>query len=261
MLILASIVLLLGAFLVVFLWAGTYFFQGYIYTEPTRGIAWQAPAAAAAVTLFLGVWALIVASSENASPSDIPYDTLFRFSPEVSMFKEPAKEMWAHKQGGKVVHYARKKLGPTKYCYHDTTYDARPWSSTKVEAIDLEYQGQKVRFVPRTDTSRGAYREFVSEDGWVMRDYDDSSRTSGPTGLPQQFRYGRLLANLGLNFGLLAVVFGGLIVLDYQWLHALGLSLAIWVIMTLALLPMVLGYAAEIAAKRPAAQAPASAEQ
>src|SRR5262249_39538038 len=92
-------------------------------------------------------------------------------------------------------------------------------------------------------------------------DYDDSSRTSGPTGLPLQFRYGRLLANLLLNFGLLAVVFGGLILLDYQWLHALGISLVIWAIMILAVVPMVLGYAAEAAAKRhPPAQVRTSVE-
>jgi hypothetical protein len=83
-----------------------------------------------------------------------------------------------------------------------------------------------------------------------MRDYDDSSPSGGPTGLPMQFRTGRFLANLFLNFGFFVVLFVGLwLVLHYEMGHALGLSFVVWLVFTLALLPMLLNNAAEVAQK------------
>jgi hypothetical protein len=237
--------------LIAFFWAGTFFFQGYIYTEPTSGLAWQAPAAGAAVGAFVAVWCLCVASSSDASPTDIPYDTLFRFSPKVSMFLRPAPKLTAIKQDGKRIEYVCKRLDQTRYRYVDTAYEPRPWNSTKVKAIELDYQGQKVVFNMRPVTDAGMYREFVSDDGWVMLDYDDSSQTAGPTGMPSQFRTGRFILNLFFNFGLLVVVFLSLwLLLRYQWPHALGLAFVIWLVCVLTVLPMLLSYAAGVAAQR-----------
>jgi hypothetical protein len=39
--------------LIVFFWVGSLFIQGYFYEGPTADLYWRAPAAAAAVTLFL----------------------------------------------------------------------------------------------------------------------------------------------------------------------------------------------------------------
>jgi hypothetical protein len=247
--------LLFGASLVLFLWAGTFFLQGYIYTEATPGLYWQAPAAAAAVTAFVALWCIADATADKASTTDIPYDTLFRFSPKVTMFDEPAKQIWALKKDGtevKVIEYERERLGQTKFRYRDKSFDRRPWSSTKVEAIELEDpKKEKVRFNVQPAQERGAYREFVSDDGWVIMDYDDTSQTSGPTGLPVQFRTGRLLINLALNFGLFIVLFVSLwILLRYSFGLAFGLALAIWVTVTLALLPMLLTFAASVAQQR-----------
>jgi hypothetical protein len=255
------VILLLGGSLITLFWVGTFFFQGWIYTEPSAGINWQAPAAGAAVTAFLAAWCVAVATSDEASTTDIPYDNIFRFSPEVAMFDKPAKKMWALKQGNKVVEYDRKRLDQTRYCYVDNTYDRRPWSSSKVEALELEYQGKKVRFTPKVVEPTGGpfgkvstgYREYVSADGWVMRDYDDTSPTSGPTGLPLQFRSGRFIANLFFNFGFWLVLFLSFwLLLRFQWAHALGFSFVLWLAMTLTMMPMVLTTAAGIAQNRPA---------
>jgi hypothetical protein len=253
------IVLVLGAGLLLVLWGGTLFLQGYLYTEPTPGLLWQAPAAAAALTVFLALWCLAVAFSDNATPSDIPYDTLFNFSPQVTMFKTPAKKLWAIKKGGKVVEYRLERIGQTKYRYVDTSYTPRQWSSTQVEALELEGPDkQKIRFLSQVTTDSGIFgmsgptrREFVSEDGWSMPDYDDAGPTGGPTGLPQQFRWGRFLLNLFFNFGFLALLFAVLwLVLRFLWGHALGLALVLWVVITLAVLPMVLDRAARAAQER-----------
>jgi hypothetical protein len=254
------ILLLTGASLVAFFWAATFFFQGYIYTEPTPGLAWQAPAAGGAVALFLSLWCITVAASSQASPTDIPYDTLFRFSPKVSMFERPAAKLTAIKQDGKRVEYVCKRLDQTRYRYVDTGYDARPWNSSKVVAIELlDGNKQTVHFDVQSPpeagglvgSRRAGYREFVSSDGWVMVDYDDVSQTSGPTGLPVQFRTGRFLANMFFNFSFFVVLFVSLwLLLRYQWPHALGLAAVVWVIFTLTLLPMLLTYAAGVAAGR-----------
>ena len=47
---------LAGLALAVLLWAGTLWFQGYIYSEPAGHLYWRAPAAGIALTLFLAVW-------------------------------------------------------------------------------------------------------------------------------------------------------------------------------------------------------------
>ena len=84
--------------LTVILWAGTFFFQGYIYTEPSPGIVWQAPAAAALLTLGYTVWCLCIALNPNASPRNLPIDTILNFNPEVEMSDlkgKPAENVWA----------------------------------------------------------------------------------------------------------------------------------------------------------------------
>lgn len=256
------IMVLCAVSFVVLFWAGTFFFQGYIYTEPTPGLAWQAPAAGGAVAVFLTAWVVAIALSSAASPTDIPYDTLFRFSPKVTMFERPVAKITAIKQDGKRIDYVCKRLDQTRYRYVDTSYDPRPWSSSKVVAIELlDPNKQTVQFKVRPPSesdgflalskSSGAYREFVSDDGWVMLDYDDSSQTAGPTGLPSQFRTGRFLVNLFFNFGFLTVLFVSLwLLLRYQWPHALGFAFVLWVVLTLAVLPMLLTYAAGVAQAR-----------
>src|SRR5262249_40196924 len=76
--------------------------------------------------------------------------------------------------------------------------------------------------------------------GWVLREYSES----GPDGRPYAFRWGRFLGNLFLNFvhlGLWFVAFG--LVLRFQWSHALLLAIILWLGMSLAILPMLLGQA------------------
>jgi hypothetical protein len=242
-------ILVIAAGLIVLLWATTLFLQSYIYTEPTPGLAWQAPAAGAAIALFYALWCVIVANSADARPEDIPYDTLFRFSPTVDMVKEPVKELWAVKKNEEKVKYVRFRsadpLRPNAVEYRDTTVDRRPWRSSGVKAIELTHDGKKHRFEP-AESESGAYPRYTSGEGWTMVVFD-----TGPTGIPQVRRLGRLFANLGLNFLHLVVWFACLwLLLRYQWSHALGLALAAWLLVTLAMLPMMLDTAARVAQQR-----------
>ena len=44
-----------AASVIVLLWIWTFFFQGYIYTAPTPGLFWQAPAAGLFLTIGFGI--------------------------------------------------------------------------------------------------------------------------------------------------------------------------------------------------------------
>ena len=80
------------------------------------------------------------------------------------------------------------------------------------------------------------YNRFVTADGWVMTVFE-----TGPTGRPSKFRFGRFFVNMLLNFLHLAIWFVCLwLLLRFQWAHALGLALAIWLVMTLFVVPQLL---------------------
>ncbi len=236
--------------LMVLIWVGSVFFQGYIYTEPSNGLHWQAPAAGAVLGLFYAGWCFAVANAPGANPQDIPYDTIFNFSPRVEMAKKPVKELWAVKKNDEKVRYklflVPQAGTPPKVEYHDTTLAERRWNGNGVKAIELEHDGKKYRF-EEIKVSSGAYPQFVSEDGWSMKVYE-----SGPTGVPERFQTSRFLANLFFNGMHAALWFLCLwLLVRFQWPHALGIGLGMWLLFTLALLPMMLGYAAQVAQSRP----------
>jgi hypothetical protein len=242
--------------LTVVLWAWTFFFQGYIYTEPSPGIYWQAPAAAAALTFGYLIWSLAIALSASATPTNLPIDSIFRFSPKEEMAEmqgRPAAKIWAIKRKKKgddqdvdKVPYINKRDTPTKFHYEDTSLVHRPWQRQDVFAIDVEIPDKDTMRFSLTPTEQSDYRQYVSQDGWVIREYED-----GPTGLPIKFRFTRLLWNLIFNFVHFVGWFAALwLLLRFQWAHALGLAVIFWVIATLVFLPIFLGYAGLVAANR-----------
>jgi hypothetical protein len=246
------LILITAVSLVVLLWIGTMFLQGYIYTEPTEGLMWQAPAAGVVMAGFLGLWCITVAKSPDASPEDIPYDTLFRFSPRVEMVKQPVKELWAVKKNDEKVRYKRHGMvmpsGKGGYEYKDEK-TGRPWNGTGVKAIELDHEDQKHRF-ELTASETGAYPRFVNDQGWSMPAFE-----SGPTGIPTAFRTSRFLANIFFNSMHLVLWFLCLwLLLRFQWSHALGFAFCLWLLLTLAILPMMLSYSAEVAQARPPAR-------
>jgi len=246
------LLLLVGAVLAGLLYVGALIFQGVFYTEPSTQLSWGAPAAAGVITLFLGLWCALDANNRGATSQDLPYDTLFRFSPEEEMTPGPVEQLWAVRKDSKdPVEYKRRKYAVGGISHVEYVEAARPdhrWnSSAVVDAILIRIDGQEYRFVPK-QTREGGYRQFVDADGWVMREYDPG----GPTGQPTKFRSGRFLANLLLNSLHLGLWFGCLwLLLRFQWAHALGLGLILWLVMTLTFLPMLLTQAAALAWQEP----------
>ncbi len=236
MLTLILIMLVVGIALIAFLAALTLFVQGYLYTEITPGVLWRAPAAGGILFAFLFLWCWMNYASEG-STVNIPYDTLFRFSPVVDMFPEPAKKIWTKKKGEKeLIEYKLSKrvggAGQVTYEYKEVIPPYRNWSPVRVEAVFLKHDGEKIRFEPK-EAPEGAYRRFVSEDGWAMVEYE------GLNGIPSIFHSGLLIVNLLFNFVHLALWFVVLwLILQFQGYHALGLAFVIWLTMTLLILPI-----------------------
>lgn len=252
MLSLFLILILVAISLTVVLWAGTFFFQGYIYTEPSPGIFWQAPAAAALLTFGYAIWSLALALASPTSPSNLVVNPIF-FSPNIDMFDRPAPKIVAIKKNlkksadkdGEKVIYEIKRDNRGRPYYADKSVKPHLWQSEYVIAIEIEKDGAPMRF-DLMPTEEHQFRQFRSRDGWVITEYGE-----GPTGIPVRFSLWRLIVNVFFNLGHFVGWFIGLwLILRFQWMHALGLAAALWIIVTLTFLPMILGFAAEVSSDR-----------
>lgn len=234
------------------LWAGTYYFQGYIYTEPSPGIAWQAPLGGVVMSFGFSIWCLSVAFSARASTTNLPINTIHRFSPIEEMVDRPIQRIWAIKKkgagqsaDGERLAYETQRNSRGGFFYEDKI-TKRPWQPQDIIAIEIEKaDGTKMRFdlVP---AALGSYRSFASKDGWSMIEF-----TEGPTGIPRKFNFALLIWNIVFNvFHLLGWFVVLFLLLRYQLMHALGLAIVLWAIMTLTMLPMLLGYAGQVAESR-----------
>lgn len=243
MLFLIVVLLICAASLTVVLWVSTMFLQGYFYTEPTSQIAWQAPAAGGILAAFITLWCAILVNSSDASIQDVPYDTLFRFSPIVDLQKEAFREIWVVRKGSKepvlYKRFAEPGIIKPLSVYKDTS--GRPYTPTGVEALLVEVGGKKLRFKLVESSVQGDYREFLAEyGGWKIAERERKLEDTA-----QVFRWSRFLATVSLNVIHFALWFVCLwLVLRFQWSHAFGLAIVFWLVVSLAILPMILTEAA-----------------
>jgi hypothetical protein len=245
--------LIVGVTLMVILWAGTAFLQGYFYTEVSSSIFWQAPAAAAALTLFYALWCLLNYNAAESRPGFLPYDTIFRFSQVEYKAKEPPLKIWVLTKGKteKVLFELIKRADPvigTTYEYQHKRVGGNLRWPRDVVALIVPEDGQDVRYDPEP-AGEGANRRFVSPDGWAIVEYE-----TGPAHPPEKARFGLWLVNVFLNlfhFGLWFVCLW--LLLRFQWGHAFGLAIVMWLVMTVFAVPMMLvqtGDAAQEARRR-----------
>ena len=253
MLILIMILIVVTIGLTAVLWAGTYYFQGYIYTEPSAGIFWQAPLTGVLLTFGFSIWCFSIAFSSRASTTNLPINTIHRFSPIEEMVDRPIPKIWAIKskkpgefQDGERSAYVSRRDDQGRFYYKDPSLAARPWNPQDIIAIESENaDGTKMRF-DRLRGDSGPYRQFVSRDGWTMIEFEE-----GPTGIPRKFHFGLLIWNILFNsLHFLGWFIGLWLILRFQMMHALGLAIVLWAIMTLTMLPMILGYAGYVAENR-----------
>ena len=249
---LVLILILVGLVLGVSLFVGALFVQGYIYTEPSPALRWGAPLAAVILFLFYSAWALIVATSTPAA-DESKYHVIWQFSPAVNQFPTDVKDVWAVRKGGKMEHYVLKNKvvfkGRARAEYYSVETD-RPWNSAGVEAIVIQPKdgSPDIRYTPveEKDRPRGAYREFVSKDGWIIRESE-----TGPSDNPHQTRSVRILIFLFLHALHFTLWFACLwLLMRFQWGHALTGAFVLTIVCALILLPMLIGHATDVSRAR-----------
>ena len=238
--------ILVALALVATLWIGTMVAQGYIYDSPTDGLAWRAPAAAAAITLFLLIWMLIEYRKTGTT------DTLFNFSSsrssEFTKFISVRKTETGEEQQ---IPYERHTTGTGRVDFRDAK--GAVWarsSSGMMIAIIVDENGEKKRF--DADMKDGKFVTLRPNEPLRYRE-ENGRRYILENEMGKIYSTSRgawflvLFINL-LHFGVWFAVMWPL--LRFQWSHALGFAAVGWLIVTLVLAPYMLGRARDAAAKK-----------
>jgi hypothetical protein len=233
---LPTLVLLLLAVMVV-CWAGTLVLQSYIYSEPVAQLYWRAPAAGLVLAAFLGWWCYLdYRTPQGYNPLKMIFEPMTVHSEEFPRFTAIKK--------GKATVYEGKRNARGRREYVDS--NNRPWSPSGTdgitEAIIVKEGDQDVRFnvdlapdgMPRKDQDGAIH--YVEENGKhrIMTDtYIGKLAAPRPGSLGLTF----LLSLLHLALWFLCLW----LLLRFQWSHALGLAIVLWVVLTLTVMPMLFG--------------------
>lgn len=233
--------------LVVLLWVGTAWAQGYFYETVVEDLYWRAPAAAGALALLYLVWLGIEARRPNT------LDTLFRFSHEHSEEFDRFISVRRNEEGEEEIVFEKRRLGGGRVEFRDER--GQPWARSRsgmMVAIIVEEKSDD----PSSPPVRRRFNAELSPDGKTF-----APRQAG--GITQPIRYfeeggdrfimedqlgkiisyrrGRLAANVSFNLFHAVVWFLVLwLLLQFQWPHALLGAAVCWLVMTLGVLPFLL---------------------
>ncbi|HEY7423277.1 MAG TPA: hypothetical protein VH682_03455 [Gemmataceae bacterium] len=244
--VLSIILVLLVAFVVLslLLAAWTLFFQGYIYSEPVSAIYWRAPAAGAALTLFLCIWVAFDYGSIHEREDEGRYQPLHNFSPTETI---TYKHLWITSSSRQDEHYVLQ--GNNQYVGPGGRRP--PGKPLQIVASD-KADGEKHVFKPQLD-AKGNFKTEKGQSSLRYYEDGDPKKRYMEEAYPGQitiFHFGWLIMALFLNFGFLLVWFVSLwLLLQFQWPHALGLAFVAWLI-SLFILPMILTPAEKVRKER-----------
>jgi len=241
---LALVLLLTFLVLSALLWGTTRLLQAMLYENVEADLLWRAPAAAAAITAYLGVWALFNYIAAEPGQTDLPFDNIFNFTTE-KVSERPITEFVAERGSAKVK-YTRHDLSgsPPRHEYRSEP-DRHLWSPARdrdVQAIVIKEGDKELRFKADPEHAR-----FVEEDGRRYLSDEGFGRITTPRG---GGAFVRVLLNV-LHFVVWFVCLW--LLLRFQWLHALGLAVALWLVMTFVV-PFILKVGVEAKGARPPAQ-------
>ncbi|MBL8792615.1 MAG: hypothetical protein JNM56_01790 [Planctomycetia bacterium] len=236
MLQLVLILLVVFVLMTAVIWGVTRIGQGLLYNDPVDGLVWRAPAAATVLTGFVGLWCLLNYSSLGPNDLTVPLDTVFRFQPTQN---KDVDRFWSVRQGKEIL-FKRYDTGrPGTFEFRDAGNS--PWRKADtdyiMEAIVIEEDGRRTRFEPEL-TKEGL---FVSQENFPPYYEVGGRRVMEQPGRLSVLHRGLWLLNVLLNLLHFGLWFACLwLLLRFQWLHALGLAVVLWLIMTLFPLAMVL---------------------
>jgi hypothetical protein len=210
--------------LIVFFWVGSLFIQGYFYEGPTPDLYWRAPAAAAAVTLFLAFFCLL------AKKYDV--NTLFSFT---SGSEQPFDSFYSIRNG-KETHYVKDKR---KGMFVDD--QGKPWrwndSEGVVDTIVVVEGDQRLIF--KADLASGGKPKDAGKPVQFLEESGTGRYiASDELGIIAKTQGGRTFMMVFINLVHFVVWFLAIwLLLEYQWPHAFLLALPFWAATTLLVLP------------------------
>jgi hypothetical protein len=231
-LLLLVVLAVLAVALTAVMWFGVLFVQSYLYTSTPDGLFWRAPAAAVALTLFYGLWAMMnvwEGTTTRLGGVEIPYGVAWEFSPRVAVIREPVSQFVSKRRTSDEALYMIDKSSPRGTMYRRAD-GGEYWSAAGVEYVKFKHDGQEYFFKP--DKTRDEdYVVFVDDDtGLEMTEYQIG--TVGYTSSD------RLIIYLVLNVCHLLLWVACLwLLLGFQFWHAAGLGLIVWMVATVAVLP------------------------
>ncbi len=230
LLIVVGTALVLAGFFV----ASTLFLQGYLYSEPTEGIAWRGPAAGAAVALFIGLWLLLARSAPDGR-----YRTLIEFSPRDST---QFQDLWVPGPDGSKVHYQAVESGARlEYRRNGRPGTENRWRS-RPATIFVKEGGEFIEFKPDRD-EKGNFKTAENQP-LAYRDASGRVMTENFPGRLEPVRWGQFFVNVLLNLAFLGVLLVVIwLLLGYQFWHAFGMTWILWGVLILFVLPPLITYA------------------
>jgi hypothetical protein len=231
-LIVILILLLLAVCLTVLLWVGAVSIQGFFYNDVSPDLIWRAPTAAVAITLYIAVWCWIAHGRPQGTPGsvfDLDESSEADTFPTLVWIKRDQTEVNFH------------RVGKTGTNYRDSNNE--PWKNSTTDEIVMEVRGERedgtsVTF--KADlTPKGKLKnppQFIEEGGRERVMTADSSFGSVPTP-----RRGLDFAIILLNGFLFVACFLVLwLLMRFQWSHALGLALPLWLTLEVAVVPFLM---------------------
>ncbi len=255
------LLLLLFVVVTIFLAAWTLWFQAYIYSEPGEVLPWRAPAAGAAIAGFISFWVILVAWN----PGRLGTFTTFAASEsqefdELTLTDREGKPLEKIRENAKGIptkmrETYRKVGNPPLY-----RLDGQPKGQELPQRPDgllaRSPDGQEHLFLPERD-AKGQFqvreRSFLGIKQSGTLEYRDKESgqvmEEGQLGRVSTFYFGRFLANVFLNLLHLTVWFVCLwLLLQFQWPHALGQALILWLVTMLFVLPPLFSRAESLSA-------------
>jgi hypothetical protein len=209
-------------------------------------LPWRAPAAGGAVTVFLALWVLLVARN----PGKLGTLTSFTASDSLEF-----DELVLTDRDGKPLEKVRETIqGPRKMTERYKKVGEQFWLDGQPNSKELPQRpdgmiarkgDQDYLFLPDRNPD-GTFKvndrtQFGIKFSGMLEYRDKQSGQTmeeGQLGRISTFYFGRFLANILLNLLLLAVWFLVLwLCLEFQWPHALGQAVVLWLATTIFALP------------------------
>jgi hypothetical protein len=216
----------------IFIWVGTLFFQGNIYSEPASGLFWRAPLAGLILTLYLAFWS----SLDYRHPGD--FSTISDFSAS----EVEAYPRFVAVKDNKEVAFEGRKDARGHLEYRDAL--GKPWRRSDTGGVTRailvrDKAGNEIRFEAKMTPDGRFALDDSGQAVYVEQGGKGRVMTDTYIGTVTRTRVGLLLANLFMNsFCFVLWILCLWLLLDFQFWHALGFSIVIWLVLTITILPL-----------------------